>query len=63
MYVQVAAAARERADIAEQRLAQRQELAQHRDQHALEMLQVRDMLSTNLTLKMTALPGTVVGHV
>ena len=40
IYAQVAAAARERADIAEQRLSQRQELAQQRDQHAVDLLQV-----------------------
>ena len=38
--IQVAAAARERADIAEQRLSQRLEMAQQRDQHASDLLQV-----------------------
>jgi len=38
--MQVAAAARERAEIAEQRLAQRTDLAQERLQHATDLAQV-----------------------
>ena len=38
--MQVAAAARERAEIAEQRLAQRTDLAQERLQHATDLTQV-----------------------
>lgn len=38
---QVAAAARERAEIAEQRLAQRTDLAQERLQHATDLAQVK----------------------
>jgi len=39
--MQVAAAARERAEIAEQRLAQRTDLAQERLQHATDLAQVK----------------------
>ena len=42
--VQVAAAARERAEIAEQRLAQRAELFQERQQHADNLSQASGML-------------------
>ena len=48
--MQVAAAARERADMAEQRLAQRAELNQERQQHIADLTQVKsvpkDMLAT-----------------
>lgn len=40
IWLQVAAAARERADMAEQRLAQRAELSQERQQHIADLTQV-----------------------
>jgi len=51
--MQVAAAARERAEIAEQRLAQRAELAQERLQHATDLTQVN---STLLGIILSSLP-------
>lgn len=64
--MQVAAAARERADIAEQRLSQRHEMAQQRDQHALDLLQVLNQTevlpnpAANITLAMCHCPAPVV---
>lgn len=51
--MQVAAAARERAEIAEQRLAQRAELAQERLQHATDLTQVN---CTLLGIILSSLP-------
>ena len=45
-WLQVAAAARERADIAEQRLAQRAELSQERQQHVAHLTEVNQLPST-----------------